>query len=413
MVAVGARFQGQVAGSTTYKHLGVAIHTFGRQVPHFQFEKVSCSDISCHGQLYLHVGGSKGTQWQQTAQQGSATVKCTPVGIWYIYILLSHTLNLVRIPLTMPAVKWQFVQRRSKAERARDRGRLVLWDASITKKTQERYYSGLQKLLPVLVKVTTFLALDEKICDWIQRAWDEGECQHVVGDALCGLHRYEAWTKSHIPNSWKLFKVWRRLEHPNRAPPLVPQVLEAWTMYSLCHRDFDLAALLMLGFYGLLRTGELLQLRPCDVLVGETSAVISLTETKTSLKNSVKEMVSFDNTMALEIVRDAIEYKKQNNLTRVPFWTKSGSQFRKEFLKLSQKFDLEKHNFRGYSLRRGGATHLFQSTGSMEKALLAGRWGSHRVARLYICDGLSHLPSITFSSTAKAMLKKWAPTNCL
>ena len=75
----------------------------------------------------------------------------------------------------------------------------------------------------------------------------------------------------------------------------------------------------MLGFYGLLRTGELLQLRPCDVLVGETSAVISLTETKTSLKNSVKEMVSFDNTMALEIVRDAIEYKKQNNLTRVRF----------------------------------------------------------------------------------------------
>ena len=413
MVAVGARFQGQVAGSTTYKHLGVAIHTFGRQVPHFQFEKVSCSDISCHGQLYLHVGGSKGTQWQQTAQQGSATVKCTPVGIWYIYILLSHTLNLVRTPLTMPAVKWQFVQRRSKAERARDRGRLVLWDASITKKTQERYYSGLQKLLPVLVKVTTFLALDEKICDWIQRAWDEGECQHVVGDALCGLHHYEAWTKSHIPNSWKRFKVWRRLEHPNRAPPLVPQVLEAWTMYSLCHRDFDLAALLMLGFYGLLRTGELLQLRPCDVLVGETSAVISLTETKTSLKNSVKEMVSFDNTMALEIVRDAIEYKKQNNLTRVPFWTKSGSQIRKEFLKLSQKFDLEKHNFRGYSLRRGGATHLFQSTGSMEKALLAGRWGSHRVARLYICDGLSHLPSITFSSAAKAMLKKWAPSNCL
>ena len=202
--------------------------TFGRQVPHFQFEKVSCSDISCHGQLYLHVGGSKGTQWQQTAQQGSATVKCTPVGIWYIYILLSHTLNLVRTPLTMPAVKWQFVQRRSKAERARDRGRLVLWDASITKKTQERYYSGLQKLLPVLVKVTTFLALDEKICDWIQRAWDEGECQHVVGDALCGLHHYEAWTKSHIPNSWKLFKVWRRLEHPK--PSTTTSATRCWKL---------------------------------------------------------------------------------------------------------------------------------------------------------------------------------------
>ena len=135
-----------------------------------------------------------------------------------VYTLLSHTLNLVKTPRTMPAVKWQFVQRRSKAERARDRGRLVLWDASITKKTQERYYSGLQKLLPVLVNVTTFLALDERICDWIQRAWDEGECQHVVGDALCGLHHYEAWTKSHIPNSWKLFKVWAAAGTPKPSP---------------------------------------------------------------------------------------------------------------------------------------------------------------------------------------------------
>ena len=313
----------------------------------------------------------------------------------------------------MPAVKWRFVQRRSQAERARDRGRLVLWDAAITKKTQERYYNGLRKLLPILVNVATFLDLDERICQWIQSAWDRGECQHMVGDALCGLHHYEAWTKSHIPNSWKLFKVWRRLEHPNRAPPLVPQVLEAWTMYCLFHQDFDMAALLMLGFYGLLRTGELLQLRPCDILVGERSAVISLTDTKTSLKNAVKEMVSFDNEMALEIVRDAIQHKQAQGLSRVPFWTMSAQQFRKAFLKLSQRFGLEQHNFRGYSLRRGGATHLFQTTGSMEKALLAGRWGSHKVARLYICDGLSHLPSITFSTPAKTMLKKWAPTNCL
>ena len=237
-------------------------------------------------------------------------------------------------------------------------------DAAITKKTQERYYTGIQKLLPALHCVTTFLGLDEAICDWIQRARDEGECQHVVGDALCGLHHYEAWTKSHIPNSWKLFKVWRRLEHPNRAPPVVPQVLEAWAMHAVFHRNFDMAALLVLGFWGLLRTGELLQLGLCDVLVGECSAVISLTNTKTNLKNSVKEMVSFQNSLALEIVRDAIEHKRRLNLMRAPFWT---THFR--------LFDMEQHSFRGYSLRRGGATHLFQTTGSMEKALLAGRWG--------------------------------------
>ena len=67
------------------------------------------------------------------------------------------------------------------------------------------------------------------------------------------------------------------------------------------------------------------------------------------------------------------------------------------------------HKFRPYSLRRGGATWVFRCSGSMETALIKGRWGSHRVARIYIADALSYLPGLTFSQKAKDMLNNWSP----
>lgn len=83
--------------------------------------------------------------------------------------------------------------------------------------------------------------------------------------------------------------------------------------------------------------------------------------------------------------------------------------FRTEFKRYLQEFDLSKHQFRPYSLRRGGATWVFQQTGSMEAALLKGRWGSSRVARIYISDALSYLPGLTHTPTARRTLQEWNP----
>lgn len=182
-----------------------------------------------------------------------------------------------------PVGKWQCFHRKTREERARDRQKILLWDAAITKKTQERYFGGLQKLLPFLDNVTSGRKLDEQVSDWIQTSWESGEALHVISDALCGLHHYEPWTRNRLPLSWRLFKVWRKVEAPNRAPPLTEKVVEAWILYAIAHRNLGFAAMLCLGFYGLLRTGEFLQIRPCDLLIGQDSGIISLQDTKTGL----------------------------------------------------------------------------------------------------------------------------------
>ena len=184
-------------------------------------------------------------------------------------------------------------------------------------------------------------------------------------------------------------------------------------MYSLAHNDLEFAAMLALGFYALLRTGELLQVRPCDLLIGETSGVVSLKDTKTGLRNAAQETVSVEAVLALETLQAAASVKKQLGLECIPIWSKSGQSFRNTLAHHLSRFNLTSHLFRPYSLRRGGATALFQQSHSMELALLKGRWSSSKVAKIYLADGLSFLPGLRFSDKARTMLDKWSPVNQL
>ena len=308
----------------------------------------------------------------------------------------------------MGRADFKFCARRTRQERVRDRKHIILWDAAITKRTQERYHQGLQKLLPHLDGIKATRHLDDVVTDWIQHVWETGESIHTVSDALCGLQHYQPWTKYKIPQAWRLFRVWRKVESPNRAPPLTAMIVESMVLYAIDHNDLQFACMLVLGFWGLLRTGEFLQVTARDIMVGSTAAVVSLKNTKTGLRNAGQETVSITEDLALEVLLAATQDAKDRHMSRVPLWTRSAQCFRNAFRHHCKVFHILDQQFRPYSLRRGGATALFQATGSMEQALLKGRWGSSKVAKIYLADGLSYLPGLTFKPEAKAMLQKWS-----
>ena len=255
--------------------------------------------------------------------------------------------------------------------------------------------------------------LDDAVSDWVQECWATGESIHIVNDGLCGLHHYEPWMKGLVPTAWKLFKTWRKIEAPNRAPPLTASIVYSWALYAVDHQNIIFAAMVLIGIFGLLSTGELLHLTAKDILVGDTNVLLSLRDTKTGQRNAAQETVNIDDPLSLEVIRAMVARKSEQGLDKVPIWTRSAQAFRNEFRHHCKIFDMEGHLFRPYSLRRGGATHLFQITGSMEMALLKGRWSSSKVAKIYLNDGLSYLPKMTFTPKAKNMLDKWSPVNQL
>lgn len=107
--------------------------------------------------------------------------------------------------------------------------------------------------------------------------------------------------------------------------------------------------------------------------------------------------------MILETVQELIPER----LWHKPIWNRSSQFFRSSLARLLNHFQLQSHGFRGYSLRRGGATHHFETGGSLEKTLLFGRWQSSKVARIYLCDGLARLAAMRLTDTQQARLERF------
>ena len=104
----------------------------------------------------------------------------------------------------------------------------------------------------------------------------------------------------------------------------------------------------------------------------------------------------------VEAVEQLLILRKSTN-TGPYLWPHSGAFFRRQFKYLCCHFVLDAHQFRPYSLKRGGATYIFQCSGSMELAMLKGRWKSSRTAR----DGLSYLPNTKMSPHTDKLLRQY------
>lgn len=294
----------------------------------------------------------------------------------------------------------------SRAERKRQRKNVDLEDASLTEQTRTRYYNALRKMMPSLTHIYSFEVLDEKVCKWIRTMWRKGEPLLTIGDALSALHFFQPGTKRQIPHAWKLFATWRKIEVPARAPPLTQQLVRGMSALALHRKQLSMATCLLLGFHALLRTGELLKVRGTDLIIGKNHGLLRLELTKTGRRHSVSEAISLQDDLVLTLLQTLLDIRKSQNCLESCLWDQSHQSFRQQFKKLTNDFGLAHLGFRPYSLRRGGATAFFQATLSMEATLLRGRWESTRVAKLYINDGLSFLPSLKTTQTTTKMLRK-------
>ena len=279
----------------------------------------------------------------------------------------------------------------------------ALEDRAITMKTRIRYYNAIQKLLK---EVELAGNPDKVISEWIQKQFEDGESITVISDAFCGLQHYCTGLKNQLGNSWRLFKVWRRVEKSQQAPPLPLGFLQALVGRALEVQDLELATCLTVGFWGMLRTGELLSLVPQQLLLGRHDLVVRLGLTKTGLRQAVDENVLITDECTWLICETFLRLRRLAGTANHPVWTRGTPAFRQAFAELIAFFQLNP-SFKPYSLRRGGATHDFRSHGLMEHTLLRGRWATTTAARQYVQEGLSALTEIRINAHTYKLLKQY------
>jgi hypothetical protein len=279
----------------------------------------------------------------------------------------------------------------------------------VAAKTEERYKKHVSLFLDFLHKhayhyPANFLQLDELASVYLEHLWEEGEPKSWAGDTLSGLGHFFPPVKPCLNGAWRLHAAWGRAELPARAMPFTLLIVYACAQIAFELGWSDTAVLLCLGFHRFPRSGELFAARVGDFELGrDCKGVWALPLTKSGQRVGAKESLTIDDPWIGMIVR---EYCK--GLLPGDFISKvSPGVQRARLTKILQKLGLD-IGFRWYSLRRGGATHLFRKSNNMGLVCHIGRWGSPKTARIYLTDGLAQLTELRLTETVKARLRALA-----
>lgn len=226
--------------------------------------------------------------------------------------------------------------------------------------------------------------MDGLVSEYIEHLWSSGEGRALASDTIAGLQDSDPHLKGCLPTVWRLLKVWNQNELPNRAPPMPESVVHAIAGRAILQDEPFFALSILVGFYGMLRTGEILSLSPKQVEVAtlNSPAVLSLGLTKSGKRQGAAESVTIS-------VYDVVRRLHQWKLASKQPLAKSAGAWRAQFATYVHELGLDEFEFRPYSLRRGGATFWFTRHGSLDRLLIQGRWQAAKTARIYINSGLA------------------------
>ena len=285
----------------------------------------------------------------------------------------------------------------TQVERAKQRQKLgSLKDLTVQPATKRRYNKAIDDFLQFLRTNNLRLPtqrqlLDPLLCEYLEHLWSHGHGRAQASDTVAGLQDNDPNFRGHLQGAWRLLKTWSVNEVPNRAPPLPVHVLHAMVGWGLFHGHVTFAVSLILGFYAMLRTGEILGLRASQLMVDakSTKVVVSLGMTKGGKRQGAAESTVVGYDLAVFF----LAHWKRLAQPTTPF-AHSAANWRALFNKSLQSLKLDQFGFRPYSLRRGGATWWFSKHHSLDKILLQGRWQTPKTARMYLNEGLAVLAEL-------------------
>ena len=238
----------------------------------------------------------------------------------------------------------------------------------------------------------TWDQLNDSLCEFIEHQWQDGAAKTDVGDLLSGVAKFVRRSRKNLGDSWLLYTYWGKHELPTRATPFTPRQAVAMYMMASDNGWFGMAVIMLVGFHCMLRTGEMRGIRAGDVSwsPGKLSAVLHLGLTKGGRrKGLLNEMVTITDANVLLLLELAMEGLQPGDLLDGA----SETTFRRRFNRCLQDLHMQGDalGYLPYSLRRGGATHCFRISNSLDFTTVRGRWENVKTARIYIDDGLTKM----------------------
>ena len=226
-----------------------------------------------------------------------------------------------------------------------------------------------------------------------------GRCLYFGGrpynhyaETVNAVSAYRPAIRRSLQGAWDLAFAWVRDEKPTHHLAMPWQLLLAMLTVSLCWGWTSFAGGLALSFGALLRPGEFLGAKRCDLMLpadvgySQRFALLSIPEPKTRFTVARHQCAKLDVPDMLEVVVLAFRHLPWDHA----LWPMSGQTFRTRFRQVLQRIGVgsvlpgtSKVCDPG-SLRAGGATWLLHSCEDAELVRRRGRWATAKTAEIYI-----------------------------
>ena len=262
----------------------------------------------------------------------------------------------------------------------------TLLDASIAASTRKRYDTAFAEFTAWANggghSLLTPTGVDAALAMWMLKKYRDGYYPSTGRAAMSAvLHRLPS-CKWQLSLSSRSLRGWDRLKPPGPRPPLIWPLACAVACRAGEYGHTLIGIGVLLSFSGLLRIGEVLRIRVCDVadygdkrMAGAPDLWITLSHTKTGPNHAV----SIDDSWAQRIVRFAVAFRKLNGTGKGALDFLLGvteQQYRAVFRRACDSLGVPTAVV-PHSLRHGGATHRLIVLKQPQDAVRRhGRWVS-------------------------------------
>jgi hypothetical protein len=248
---------------------------------------------------------------------------------------------------------------------------------------------------------------DELCGDFIEALWEDGHNRGSAADFLSGIQHALPWCRGNLKHSWRLYSTWSKMEPPARAVPMTADILRGFAGLAWKQGDVGESLAMLIGYQGLLRTGEITKLKKRDWtwIPSRKLALLLLGDTKGGKRRGEQETISIDDPTLCQLV-NAYLARRQDHDT---ICGRSGPSFRSWFRRLVQSTALGRQvAYKPYSIRRGAATDFFQRTRNLDALAARGRWANVQTARIYVEEAGAEAAEIYITKRDKLLFADWS-----
>jgi integrase len=181
-----------------------------------------------------------------------------------------------------------------------------------------------------------------------------------------------------------------------------PDILVALCTLALVRNEPHLCAALLLGFVGLLRSGEIVQLvRSQLTFLSTDKLVIALPDSKGAKRSGQPEHVIVYEAPIVRFVKSLVADLSPSDA----IYSCSHASLGDDIRRLASLIGLHHPSLTPYTLRRGGATWLYQQTLSFDVVQDKGRWSEARTCKIYVNTATAEIGRASIPEWGSARVK--------